>query len=269
MGKKMQLKNYVTQSNAVSRGAHNLSLPEKRVMALAISQINTDRRKSHYLLAEERTFTITAEQYAKLAGIDANSAYDVLTQMTDKILTKQVVYEDWYQKTNLTTGKQSKPRKKIIKHQWLEGAVYKEEEGTIAITLSSFLIPQFVELKQRFNSYQLKEIATLKSTYSIRLHEVLNSWYDVKDESLQTITFQVDKLADSLGCPADMDWRKMRERVINLAMKELQSIGYWQFGELETHRKGRKVDSVTFHVIKNNKTPDEVLAEAQADEQTK
>ena len=59
---------------------------------------------------------------------------------------------------------------------WISSAKYIKGEGIIDLSFSPDLKPYMLQLKNQFTSYQLSNILSLHSTYSIRLYELLKKW---------------------------------------------------------------------------------------------
>ena len=59
---------------------------------------------------------------------------------------------------------------------WASSVRYRSSEGTIELSFDSKLKPYLLQLKNQFTSYRLSNILTLKSTYSIRLYELMKKW---------------------------------------------------------------------------------------------
>ena len=73
-------------------------------------------------------------------------------------------------------------------------------------------------LHERFASYKLKQIAGLKSTYSIRLLEFLTQF-----KATGKLIIELDRFKDRLGIKDEYKrFTNLRMRVIEPAIKELQ-----------------------------------------------
>lgn len=247
----VELTNSITFSNAVSQGAHNLMLHEKRVLSLAASQINPLQILNEYTSSEKRTFHITAQDYATISGLTVADSYKELRKAIDSIATKNVTYLTTKPIFDFDNNKRQSPKQVIVKVPWLSEARICDETSTISLTFNEKIIAQACQLKGQFNSYKLEEIATLKSVYSIRLHELLNSHYMKDLGTVVNITLPVEQLQTTLQTPETYGWSKISDKVLQPALSELQALGYWTFLELETQRTGRKVSSVIIPSIKN------------------
>jgi plasmid replication initiation protein len=227
-------------------------LPEKRAMAIAASQINPRQMMNAYTPLENRTFTITAQDYANVSGLSVQNSYQELRKAVSAIADKSVSYKTYKAPFDFDNNKSRKPQELIVKVPWLSKAIFNDESLIISLTFNEEIIAQAVQLKGQFNSYKLQEIATLKSVYSFRLHELLNSYYTKELNTIANIELTVEQLQTSLQTPDSYGWSKISEKVLLPALKELQKLGYWEFLELETIRTGRKVTSVNIPSIKKH-----------------
>ncbi|WP_207817715.1 replication initiation protein, partial [Pseudomonas sp. 74_A] len=62
-------------SNALTRAGHGLTLAEKRIVAAAVSKLDSRRLPPRGEVPRTR---ITAAEYAELAGVDMRTAYEAL-----------------------------------------------------------------------------------------------------------------------------------------------------------------------------------------------
>ena len=75
----------VTMSNALVRAGHSLTLSEKRLVAIAISKLDTKGGPGRYGLGFEIDCKITAEEYAELAQCEMQTAYRDLNNASRRL----------------------------------------------------------------------------------------------------------------------------------------------------------------------------------------
>ena len=113
-----------------------------------------------------------------------------------------------------------------------------------------FLRPYLLELKREFTSYKLENVVQLKSTYAIRIYELLKQY-----EKIQERTFLFKDLRKLLGAediyPA---YGNFKQRVLMPAQKELKAKTDISF-KLEEIKSGRRVTKIKFIIesVKQNK----------------
>lgn len=229
------LNNNVTMSNVVARAAQSLSLVEKRIVVGAVSMLDSRKKVIDYSLDKNRTFKITAKDYAEIAQLKRElDAYRDIAKAADKLLERTV-------KRAVMTPK----GRKIIKTNWLEQAEYHEGEGWIEVCFTAKIMPHLVELKNKFTKYRLAQTAGIRSVYSWRLLEYLTSWQDNKKEQGSRF-IELAKFKEMMEIPESYKWYDIKRKVIEQAIKELSEKDGWQvsFKQIKT---GRKVTGIDFN----------------------
>ena len=80
---------WVTMSNALTRAGHGLTLAEKRIVAAAVSKL--DSRKALPPGEVPRT-KLTAMEYAETFGVDMNTAYDQLQAAAKQLYKRSITF---------------------------------------------------------------------------------------------------------------------------------------------------------------------------------
>ena len=111
-----------------------------------------------------------------------------------------------------------------------------------------------MELKREFTSYKLENVVKLKSSYAIRIYELLKQY-----EKLEERSFFLRDLRKILGAediyPA---YGNFKQRVLIPAQQELKRKTDINF-EIEEIKVGRKVERVKFVILKGKKqTPKQI-----------
>ena len=90
---------WVTMSNALTRAGHGLTLAEKRIVAAAVSKL--DSRKALPPGEVPRT-KLTAMEYAETFGVDMNTAYDQLQAAAKQLYKRSITfYEPAHKRSGL------------------------------------------------------------------------------------------------------------------------------------------------------------------------
>lgn len=121
-------------------------------------------------------------------------------------------------------------------------------ERTIEFEISQKLKPYLIQLKGEFTSYLLSNIPRLKSGYSIRMYELLSQYRRIGNR-----TFEVEDLKKKLGCTYPL-YGHFKNKALKKAEEDLITHTDLRF-EMEEHKTGRKVTSLTFYIFTN--TPKE------------
>jgi plasmid replication initiation protein len=222
--------NLVTKSNMLIEANYKLGVVEQKIIICLASNIQpTD--------SDFKTYTLPIKEFNKLLGLKGTPKYSELRQTTKELMQK--VFE-------------VRINKKVIQVAWLSYVAYNESEGTIDIRFDPFLRPYLLELKKNFTSYKLENVVKLKSTYAIRIYELLKQY-----EKLKERTFLLTDLRKKLGVddiyPA---YGNFKQRVLTPAQKELKKKTDISF-EIEEVKVGRRVEKVKFVIISVQKKPTE------------
>ncbi|MBT2757941.1 replication initiation protein [Mesobacillus foraminis] len=217
--------NLVTKSNMLIEANYKLGVVEQKIILCLASNIQpTD--------SDFKTYTLPIKEFNKLLGLKGTPKYSELRQTTKELMQK--VFEIRIQK-------------KVIQVAWLSYVAYNETEGTIDIRFDPFLRPYLLELKKEFTSYKLENVVKLKSSYAIRIYELLKQY-----EKLQERTFLITDLRKMLGAedvyPA---YGNFKQRVLVPAQKELKKKTDIMF-DIEEVKTGRRVTKIKF-LIKSSK----------------
>lgn len=211
---------------------YKLGLLEQKIILCLASNINPSD-------SDFKTYTLPIKEFTNLLGLKGKPKYGELRQITKEMMKK--VFE-------------VRIDKKVIQVSWLSYVAYNETEGTIDIRFDPFLRPYLLELKREFTSYRLENVVKLKSSYSIRLYELLKQY-----EKLQERTFDLQILRGMLGAkdiyPA---YGNFKQRVIIPAQKELKKRTDISF-EIEEIKTGRRVDKVKFLISSSTQSESKQL----------
>ena len=229
---------YVSMSNALARSAQGLTLSEKRVVAMALAKTDSvpTRDAVNAQFKSGWAVKITAEEYLNVYDIDARTAYDQLKMAADKLLGRQV-----------KTMQQTPRGLKETKTNWCGQCTYHHGEGWVEIAFTPQIAPHLLGLRSKFVSYKLKQVGALRSIYSWRLFECLQSWGDKGVWSID-----VDKFNHAMEVPESflVNFGMVRRNVLEPALKELREKDNMLI-ELELKKAGRKVTGLVFKFNQN------------------
>jgi plasmid replication initiation protein len=230
----------VTMSRALAESAHGLTLNEARVMMLAMRCVNP--RKSVYAHAKDGyvKVRIKADEFAQLAGLEQNSrghtpmaAYEGLKAACDKLYDRSAHWREG---------------KKEIRMRWVWKAQYHNGEGWAEICFSPDMTPHIFSIGRKYVRYRLEYARGLQSIYSSHLLRLLMTQ---KDNGFKTIT--LEDFRHAMEIPESYKYSNIKQRVINVAIKELNEKADWIIQYRETKR-GRSVHSLQFTFAKNPQT---------------
>lgn len=221
----MDKKYLVTQSNNLIEARHinPLTAREQKIILTMVSLVQP---------ADEdfKDYRISIREFHEMLGLEGREKYSEIKAITKELMTKSVEIP--------------KSDGGWILANWVSSAEYLKGEGAIALSFSPKLIPYLLQLKSAFTSYQLSNILSLKSTYSIRLYELLKKW-----EYLGRWEQTVDELKLKLGIQPGKykQYGHFKSKVLKQAVDEINEKTDLLISFLEI-RKGRKIEKVNFSI---------------------
>ena len=223
---------FVNMSNALARGAQGLSLSQKRIIALAMAK--TDSLPTKDMVAGQAggwRIRLFAHEYAETYDLDPNTAYEQLKDGCRSLL-----------KVLWRTVAEGKRGPVITEGPWCILAQYSKGEGRVEVAFSPHVAPHLLALRTHFTTYKLKQAAALRSVYSWRLFECLQSW-----RSKGRWSPSIEEFQKAMGAPTSCcdDFGRLRTRVIEPAVKELRDKDGLLL-EWEPVKSGRKVTGLDF-----------------------
>ena len=212
----------VVKDNKLIEAHYKLTKLEQHIVLAMVSKIKkNDVEFKRYMMSIKDFF-----------GADYGSKYEEMKKATERLMQKII-------KIREPDG--------LLQVAWLSSAKYYEGEGVVELEFSPRLKPYLLKLKEKFTAYELTNVIQFKSTYSIRIYELLKQYENIKS---RTIT--LDELQAMVGTvyPRYTDFRK---NVIEIAEKELKEKAdiYFTYNPIKF---GRRVNSIEFHIKTKKKT---------------
>lgn len=236
----MSKSDLVVKTNQLNSAVQNLSLPELRIIQLAI----VDARETGKGLDTKTPLRIDAMRYANAFDTTRQNAYILMKQSEETLFNRRFTYFD--------------NEKKPIKSRWLQDVRYLDDEGAIEVCFTRLVVECITRLdgaEQFFTQYMLSQTANLNSVYSVRLYELLIQWKTAG----KTPVFELSLFRGQMGLNDD-EYKIMgnfKLRVLDLAVKEINektdlTVSYTQ------EKKGRLIHGFKFTVKQKEKTKKEV-----------
>ena len=210
----------VVKHNGVIEAGYKLTLYETRILLFCIAQID-----SMEALSTDTTFVVYADELFDLLELDRKSAYRHLKKAAEslirRIVTINLAEEGSYMETH-----------------WVSSITYKE--GSVGLRFGKDIIPFISELSRNFTKYKLENVLQFRSSYSIRLYELLVKWEgDSKYVELAWIKdrFQLEEKYK--------DITNLKRRVLDVAVKEINEHSDMKV-DYEQVKRGRRVTGFIF-----------------------
>jgi plasmid replication initiation protein len=218
----------VTQANKLAEASYSMTLEEKRVVLLIVSLVRKED-------GDFKTYRIPITDIRDYLALRSNKLYDDIKRIADALMSRVLHIQEegggW------------------LKVGWLSSARYVPngcrgaEMACLEVCFSPEMRPYLLELKAHFSSYMLQNVAGLRSFYSIRLYELLQSRRRLKSAMFEVATLRKILKAENKYA----NYKDFRARVILTAQAELAAKTDLAFDFVEK-RRGRKVLSVTFRI---------------------
>ena len=214
-------------SNLLIRASHGLSLAERRILMLAISQVEPKKRYTG-----NPVFRVYASDIVDLAGVTPQTAYDDGRNGQRRLYDRSITLLH-----DMTTG-ELKPGST----RWITKAHYQKNEGWLEIAINNELLPYITELKREFTSYNHSRSGGFRSIYSHRVFDLLMQF---KTKGLLRI--DIEKFSDAVEAPPSIraNFANIKRRIIEPALNEIKEkdglVVKWK-----PVKAGRKVKSLEF-----------------------
>lgn len=229
----------IYKSNALIQSTYTISLVEQKIILAAVSQVRRDE-----VVTDDVRYVITANALANVAGFVANNEYRALKAGVDRL---------W--KRTLVIHEEPNGGKAIVKKiRWIQEVVYVENDGVVEIRFSKAILPYLNQLSSGFTNYKFRHIAGMRSTYGVRLYELLAQWRSKGKREIEIDLLRKKwELLDKYQSIKDF-----KLRVINPAILDVnEHSDLWvKFSQKKT---GRKVSHLQFEFGVKIKNTQEAL----------
>lgn len=244
----------VSKSNAiVQKSRYSFTLQEQRMIAYICSKIkpvNAVDRANGTPYQLEYDFNIM--EYANICGISYSGVFYTQIKASLQGLSEKGM---WLMRPD---GGEA------LVH-WLNKAIVYKRKGIVKIRIDEDLAPYLFDLKSRFVSYGLKNILNMKSQYSIRIYELIKSYYglkvgqidhrkgDEKDNSplpviwvIDLDTFKKRIMVDSIKTYAS--FKELKKRILSVAQNEINTLTDIKV-EFQPVKEGRRITKLKIIII--------------------
>ena len=216
----------VKENELIQRASYNLTMEEQKMLCYVISKIKpTDKEFERY--------TISASDFAEVCGINKANVYRDFKKMIESFDSKS----QW-----IKIGDDN-----VLFRTFTE-AEYNEKKGSLTVLLNSRLKKYLLDIGKhgQYTKYELWNILSLKSKYSIRLYELFRS-YSYQQEK----EFDIDDLKSLLCAEQYKSFGNLKQRVLDNAINEINiftdlKVTY----ETKKAGKGGKVSRIIFKIHK-------------------
>lgn len=241
--------NLVVKTNQLNTALQNLSLPEIRIIQLAI----VDARETNTGLSTDKPLRIDALRYAEIFETTRQNGYQRMKDAEENLFNRRFSYID--------------DEGKLVKSRWIQQVRYLDDEGAIELVFTVAVVKGISRIngaEDFFTSYLLEQTASMDSIYSVRLYELLVQWKEAK----KTPMFELWKFRDQLGVDKH-EYKRMgnfKLRVLDLAVSEINEKADIKIS-YEQVKEGRVIVGFKFKILTKDKSKN-IKQEAERDTDT-
>ena len=215
----------VKKNELVSKASYRMNHHEQLLFISALSEMNS---KDH--ISDKKMYKIILSKIANEADISPKSFYSSAKKAVQKLKRREV----------------SIPQEngKIIVTNFIQSYEYHDGDGEISIQFSNQILPYISHIRDSFVAYKLKQVAKFKSSYSVRIYELLIQRLDVSNiRKLELNELrELFKLSQSYNTYGNIKKKIINPSVIDINAYSDINIVYKEI------REGRKVIALEFHI---------------------
>ena len=214
-----------SQSSNLVNARYNLSILETKFILFALTKLDS-----------KKDTEFNDEYEIKISDLENEMLF---SKDNDSKLKK-------FAKTLLSKPLEVKTERGWMVANWFADIEYIDGEARFLVTFSKKLKPYLLELQRTFISYNLKYILRIKSTYSIRIYQLLLEY-----KKFGKRTFKVSELQDILKVKKSYKlYSKFKQGILLQAQKDLEEYTDIKFEYYEEKNGGRKIDEIIFYIKK-------------------
>ncbi len=214
----------VVKSNYLIEASYRLSLQEQRLILLMVSRIKPEDKGF-------QVYRIAVKDFNRIVGIKNEANYQRTKELTKKLLERSL---------------QITKDNSVLQITWLSSAEYFEGKGYVELSFDPKLKPYLLQLKEFFTKYRLQNVIRLKSSYSIKLYELLKQY-----ENIGRREFTLEQLRRKLGLK-DSEYplyANFKQKILSRVLNELNEHTDLSFSMRE-RKNIRKVVGIVFVISK-------------------
>lgn len=216
----------IRKSNALIEASYKLSTNQQKIILLLASSIKNEDEAF-------QPYRITVKEFAKLLGLNNHNIYRETLEAASDLLSQSLLISN---------------DESDLRINWLSSVEYFKDNGVIELCFDPKLKPYLLQLKERFTSYRLQEVIQLRSSFSIRIYELLKQY-----QKIGFRIFNVNELRKILGIEDSKYslYSNFKNKVLLVAQSELAEKTNITF-DIEEIKDGRKVARLKFIIRSRN-----------------
>lgn len=224
---------YVVKANdLIRKGRYNLTSQQQKIVLFAISKIRKNDDPHQF-------YEIPIEELCRACGLEIDSGGFYYREIKRDM--KRLAAPIWVQFPDQSEWTVS----------WFADVGIVPLSGTVYVRFHERLWPYLFDLRERYTQYRLEEVLVFRSKYSIRLFEILRSYFTMDELASgkeKEITISVNGLRQQLDITAYPSWKEFSRNVIKKAVDEINQCSEDMSVTYRTLRTGRTIDRIMFTV---------------------
>lgn len=220
----------VVKSNALIQASYTLGLVEQRLILMSI----VGARETGEGITAESLLTVRAQDYAALFSVTKQAAYKALADAVETLFNRRATVDVYDKKRDRT---------RPMTVRWVTAMAYEENEGLITLRFGHEVVPELTRLEENFTSYELEQVAGLKSAYAVRLYELLIQWRSAG----KTPVFEINHFRSQLGLGVNEYplMSNFKKGVLDLAITQINEHTDIK-ATYEQHKAGKNITGFSF-----------------------
>ena len=234
--------NIVRKAEKLLTARYALSELAIKVITTVISMIDKDDSDFHLYVLKVHDFKELAGKDGKVGG----SAYKALKDACNELMDKRIEFDDGEEVGFMIT-------------RWIASAEYFAGAGEIEIEISQKLRPLLLQLKEgNYLNYELRNILPLRSTYVIRLYELLKHEYNkvvrYKPNTTAVVhEIEIEWLRKQFKIPDSYQYSShIKSNIFDKAVKQFKEHTDLEITYKPSRKRGKKVLAVEFTIRAND-----------------
>lgn len=217
-------------------------LNQKRILAYAIGLIQKSQRECEIPEFSNNTFTIQVNHFKQAFNIEERSGgslYNQLKEATLKLAKEQLYYKN--------------ERKNVeVYLNWCQKIVYENDEGRIHIKFTEEISKYLTQIADNYTKYNVFISHSFKSTYSIRIYEIMQTRKDTN-----MIIMSYEDFRKILDIPKSYDKpTAIKTKILQKVAEDFKRIGVNFIYEFV---KDKRYDGNYKVILKTDKNDDDLL----------
>lgn len=225
------VRNYICQKNELVMSKQSLKLNSSKLIRAAIMQVVREDE-------DLKPYLVSIKDLATLLGVSESNLYRDIRDIVQDITSNPIQLR-----------KETPKKQEWISIPWIQMCKYESDVG-VMIQLNSLLKPYLINLREKYEQYSYTNILPMKSVFSIRIFELIQSKIMLKvlPKDGLDVEIPISEIKESLNCEDKYQkFANFKARVLDTATQEINKVTLYTLA-YEVLKKGRIPDSIKFHI---------------------